>query len=305
MSVTWSAAGLFLAALLALPCFAHARESAGRPAGPRISAAVTAAWQADAHMDSGGDMAVSRYLFALGVEKDVTRPFSLGLQGRYHLSDYDFSGDRGLAGLRPWDRVHALGVEASGTYRFADTWSLGLRPTVGWSGAEGADWSESAVYGLAVSLTKQLRPGLILGTGLGVYAGLEEEKAFPLLVVIWQINERLRLSNPFGQGPGSPAGLTLTCDFGAGLEGAIGAAWRSERFRLAKEDVIAEGIGEVEGVPVWLRLTRRLKTGLALDLWLGAVLAGDVTLEDRDGRRVTSDQHDPAFLGALTLSMRR
>jgi hypothetical protein len=305
VSVTWNAAGLFLAVLLAIPCVVHARESDGRPTGSRVSAALTAAWQADAPLDSGGDMAVSRYLFSLGVERDVTPPFSLGLHGRYHLNDYDFSGDRGLGGLRPWDQVHALGVDVSGTYRFADTWSLGLRPTVGWSGAEGADWSESAVYGLAVSLTKQLRPGLFLGAGLGVYAGLEEEKVFPLLVVIWNINERLRLSNPFGQGPGSPAGLTLACDFGADLEGAIGAAWRSERFRLAKGDVIAKGIGEVEGVPVWLRLTRRLKTGIALDLWLGAVLAGDVTLEDRSGRRVTSDQHDPAFLGALTFSMRR
>ncbi len=305
MHSAWRAAAWPLAALFVLPWVAMAEDTARPQAGQRLSAAFTSTWQAEAPLDDGGAVAVTRYLLALGAERDVSPRFSLGLQGRYHLSDYDFSGLEGLAGLRPWDKVHALGLEASGTWRFAGSWSLGIRPTLGWSGADGADWSDSTAYGLAVSLSKRLRPGLILGAGVGAYAGLEKERVFPLLIVIWNLNERLRLSNPFGPGPGTPAGLTLAYTLDKGTEAAIGAAWRSERFRLAEEDGVAGGIGEVEGVPVWLRLTRRFAPGLALDFWLGAVLAGDVSLEDRHGRRVASSGHDPAFLGAVTLNLRR
>lgn len=281
---------------------AASQQSAER--GLRWSLAFAPVYEGDADLDDGGEIGVERYQLRADVKGSLTRRVSWGAAASYALHDYDFSGQQGLGLLDPWDRVHTYDLGVSLDWRFAEIWSLRLNPSIEFAGEDGAAWSDSEVYGGTLLLMRRFGSRLSLGIGVSASSGLEEDKVFPVAAVIWQISDRLRLANSFRQGPGSPAGLELAYTFPAGWEAGLGASYRSQRFRLDDEGVAPEGIGESESGVGWLRVTRAFGGGLSLDLWLGAVFAGEIILEDDDGNELRSEDYDPAPMAAVTVLYR-
>ena len=85
---------------------------------------------------------------------------------------------------------------------------------------------------------------------------------------------------------------------GNGWELAAGGAYRSYRFRLKKDGTVPGGIGETDQIPVFLRASNYFRETLRLDFYLGAVLAGELTLSDSARRELISDDFDATpFLG--------
>jgi len=114
----------------------------------------------------------------------------------------------------------------------------------------------------------------------------------------------LRLANPFRPGPAGPAGLELSYRIGSDWDLAAGAAYRSERFRLKNSGLFQNGIGESSLIPVWARISRNVGSNFYLDFYAGAMLGGVVSIDDRKGNRVTSDNYDPAPFLALAITSR-
>jgi hypothetical protein len=85
---------------------------------------------------------------------------------------------------------------------------------------------------------------------------------------------------------------------------AVGSAWRSFRFRLDDKEPAPEGIGEVNLIPTWARVTWRLDRRFSLDLYTGVSLDGDLKLEDRNGNEIGKVDQDAALFGALTANFR-
>ena len=94
--------------------------------------------------------------------------------------------------------------------------------------------------------------------------------------------------------------LFLDYRFDGGWTAGVGAAWRVWRFRLSDTGPTPGGIGEERGVPVFLRVTRRFTDRLALHLYGGVVVAGQLRLEDASGRRLREEDYDPAPLFGAT-----
>jgi hypothetical protein len=64
---------------------------------------------------------------------------------------------------------------------------------------------------------------------------------------------------------------------------------------------VSNGVGEISGVPVFLRATRNLES-LTLSLYLGAVANGRLRVEDPNGNLLREDDFDLAPLVGLSLS---
>jgi hypothetical protein len=122
--------------------------------------------------------------------------------------------------------------------------------------------------------------------------------------VYWKISEKWLLANPFSAGPIGPAGLELTYSPSDLWEWGGGGAYRSNRFRLDNQAIAPDGIGQQSGLPTWIRVTRKFRRNYKLDLYGGILLNGEIRIEDRDGRKLGSDDFDPAAFMAVNVSAR-
>ena len=268
-----------------------------------FSFSATALHQFDTDLEGGGDYNVQRYLFRFGALRQMTPDLSGGVGLSYDYENWDFSGATGFRNV-PWGDIHRTGIDLSLRYSGIENWTLFFLPGLESARESGADWQDSLQAGGVAAVSYRFSKRLTVGFGGGLYTGLEETSGFPFLVLRWRISDRLLLANPFRPGPTGPAGLELIYTIDQNWSAAAGSAWRSFRFRLDDEGPAPEGIGEVDTVPVWGRLTRRFADRWVLDLFAGYALDGELKLEDRRGNKVGSVDSDAAPFAAVTVGFR-
>ncbi len=263
---------------------------------------VTPLWQGNTDIDDGGDFEVRGVLSSAGVRGGFGAGHSAGLTLHYNYFDYDFS-DRTVFGGAPWGNVQRIGFSVPLVFNGGYGWFYGVTPSVDWLRENGADWSESLAYGGIFSATRVFAPDRRLGFGLGIYDRIEETSVFPFLAVDWRLNERWRLVNPSPTGPAGPAGLEIDYRFDNGWNLGLGAAYRSQRFRLSENGPVPDGVGEEKGVPVFLRASTDFSDNGSFYLYSGAIVAGDLRVEDANGNKLREESFDPAPLFGATLLM--
>jgi hypothetical protein len=282
----------------------RAQEPAAQPTRVETSAAVTPVQQFRADVTGGGSYSVFRTFASADLAVPVGRDLRVGLGLSYDYENYDFHGIAGFPVADPWGTVQRLALSVPIAWQLDERWQLRLVPSVQYAGENDADWGDALIYGGIVAVAARISPQLTLGAGVGGFAGIEQVRVFPYLLVNWQISERLRLANPFRPGPAGPAGLELLYTLGDDWLLAGGAAYRSYRQRLAAHGPVPDGIGELSGYPVFLSLSRSFGSWLRSDLWAGVLCGGKLSLETADGGQLAELRSDPApFLG-LTLSGR-
>ena len=126
---------------------------------------------------------------------------------------------------------------------------------------------------------------------------------FPFLIVDWRFGDRWRLINPLAAGPTGPAGLELDYLLGGGWTIGVGGAFRSQRFRLSETGPVRNGVGEERGLPLFLRATRDFGRQMALHLYAGAIVAGELRVDDSSGNDLRKEDFDPQpFLAATFIA---
>ena len=124
------------------------------------------------------------------------------------------------------------------------------------------------------------------------------------LPIYWKITDRLRLTNPFRAGPTGPAGLELVYKRDEKWEFAGGGAARGFRFRLDDKGPAPDGVGEQSGLPLFARITYKFGPRFKLDFYAGAIVGGQLAVEDSKGDLLAVDDHDTAPIAALTFAGR-
>lgn len=265
---------------------------------------ITPLYQVDGDLDSGGQAGYGGLLMSFGRSWSLAAGSTLGFGLIYGHEDWRFDNPGGFEGVAPWDQLNRVGLSVPFTHGSVGGWTLGVSPTLEYAGESGAELSDALEYGALVSMVKAIRDGLSLGFGLGVYERIEETSLFPVLIVNWRINERLRLSNPVPAGPSGPAGLELSYGLGSGWELGVGGAYRSNRYRLDQDGPFPDGVGEYRRVPVLARIGRRFSEALSLDLYAGVSLNSELRVEDANGRGRYKEDLDPAATFGLSFSGR-
>ncbi len=275
------------------------------PVGTTVpSGGVSAYYVFETGLDQGGDFSVTGLLGSLDVLHQFTPAFAAGVSLRYGYEDWDFAGTPGAFRDTPWGDIHRPSVGFVFTYAPNDDLRFLAVPTVQWAYEQGASTGDALKGGAIFAATRKFSPTLSLGFGIGVFDELEKTRVFPFVLLDWQINERLRLGNPFRAGPAGGAGLELAYKFDDAWEVAAGGTWRSYRFRLDRDGPYPDGIGESRGVPLFLRTSYSVTRDARLDFLAGVLVGGKLIVSDSNGNDIAEDDHDAAPIVGITLRTR-
>jgi hypothetical protein len=287
---------LALAALLAAvssPSAAQQSESAR----PLSSVSVAALARLNANLDGGGDFAVNGIVAKGTLGRAFGSSFTAGLTLGYGYEDWRFGTPGALGAAAPWGAIHAPSIGAGMRYRYSDALTFLVSPQVEWDYEKGASTSDAVSYGAVVGALYTYSRALTLGVGAAAFRQIDDTKIFPFLIVNWQINDRLLLSNPLEAGPTGGPGLELTYEINDAWDAGVGVAFRETRFRLRRDGPVPDGIGRDKGVPVFAHLAFSPSQALTVDFYAGAIVDGNVRVLDQNGSTVTSADYDaqPVF----------
>lgn len=270
------------------------------PGGTVVSGGVSGYYQFDTDRDGGGDFNVTAALGSMDVLHQWSPQLGVGFSLRYDYEHWSFSGGNSTFAQGPWGDVNRPGTGLLFVYTPSPDLNFIAAPTAQWAFESGASTGDALIWGAIFSATKVFSPDLTLGLGVGVFDELEETRAFPFLAVRWQINDRLRLANPFRAGPAGGAGLELSYRIDDAWEVAAGGTWRSSRFRLDRDGPYPGGIGESRSVPLFARASWAVSRDTRIDFYAGALVAGKLEVMDPNGNGVASEDYDAAPIAGIT-----
>lgn len=270
---------------------------------PKFFVNAASLYQPEARVHGGGNITVSRYSISVGSGAPVGDRVTLGFRLSYEFDDYNFSRLSAFAVPDPWNKINKVGFSTTAAYRLSPEWALFAAPVVQYAGEQGADFTDSLLYGGTVGVLYRPSRRFMIGFGAGAFYRLEETRLFPALLFSWRITDKLRLGNSFRTGPAGPAGLELAYRFDDNWEAAVAGGYRSYRFRLDERGPVPSGIGQSNSWPLFARVSRKLGDHLRADLYGGAAFAGKLRIEDRRGHEIDEASYNTAPLVGLALTM--
>ena len=202
----------------------------------------------------------------------------------------------GPSGPEPFRHVREVRLSAQLLTPWSEAWStLALATIV--SAFEIGAAPDDALSGVAVLGVMRRLSGR-LSTGFGALLlkplGAQTAVALPLVLVDWQITDRLALR--------SRQDITLTYLLDPRRRfsvAAVGAFFGRKQFRLGKKGNIPDGVAEIRGIEVGGRVIWEPFPALVVQGALEAVLRQNLRLEDRARRGIV----DVALESALRLSL--
>ncbi|MEJ2056276.1 MAG: DUF6268 family outer membrane beta-barrel protein [Desulfofustis sp.] len=266
-----------------------------------------AVYQFDAELDNGTEFSSSRFNIEAGSGYSWTRRNSVALALSYSLDDYSFSNNSAgqTNGVNPWDDIHSLSLSLPVRWGVSERWSSFFVPSVRSSGESGAEFSDTISGGLLGGFAYRFSDSLTIGPGLGIISQLEDDATiFPILIVDWQITDKLSLETGRGLAATLGPGLTLNYQLNPKWNLAIGGRYEKLRFRLDTNAETADGIGEDRSFPLFASATHRFTPKIAASLVGGLELDGELRQEDKDGNEIGSESYDPAAFLGLTFNIR-
>jgi len=290
-----------LAVAMTAACLASAAQAQAPAARSFVS--VSPVFE-EADLDQGGDFSVGGVILRAGTSAGFGEGHRIGLTLNYDYFDYSFDDPVAFGGVAPWKVVQRYGFAVPLSFALQDGWSVGVSPQVDWFRENGAKTSDALVWGATATAVKRFDGGNLLGLGLAAFSGIEEDKFFPFPIVSWQFAPRWRLVNPLAAGPTGPAGLELDYLADGGWTIGVGAAWRSTRYRLSQSGPVANGVGEISGAPVFLRVSRDFAGAYTLNLYAGVVAGGQIRIEDSNGRKLVEEDFDTSPIVGANLTLR-
>lgn len=258
----------------------------------------------DADLDAGGKFSLGGAILRTGTSMGFGDGNRAGITLNYDYFDYSFDDPTAFGGVAPWRIVQRYGFSLPLTFAMRDGWSVGATPSFDWIKENGARTSDALVWGATFSAVKLFADGNVLGLGVGVFDRIEETKLFPFPIVNWRFGRNWRLINPLAAGPTGPAGLELDYEFHNGWTVGAGLASRQARFRLSASGPVANGIGEIRGVPVFLRASRSFDRNVTLNAYVGAVANGELRVEDSSKNLLRKEEFDLAPLIGFNVTAR-
>jgi hypothetical protein len=291
--------------LMFVPTVAAAGEPPARRPGmrPQVGWSVFTrggyVHQMDTDIDDGGSFSVNRFFVQGGPAYTTDKGTSISLAVGYGVDGYDFSGDTGFGGRKPWEDIHSLRFSIPLRWKVSEQWSGFVAPTIRSTGEKGADFNEAITGGGFAGFSYRFSDRLSIGPGVGVLTQLEDStQVIPILVINWKITDTLSLSTGRGIGATLGPGLTLGWRPSRSWSFSIGGRYESLRFRLDEDGVVPNGIGDDRSFPIFAGVEYSFNPMLRISVLGGVETGGELRLEDENGRLITEESHNSAgFVG--------
>lgn len=263
--------------------------------------------QFDTDLDDGGNYSSDRYNIEAGRNYSWDYRTSASLALSYSYDDYNFSGNNtdGLAGQSPWNDIHSFSISTPLRKGINDNWSAFIIPSLRSTGEAGADFDQTITGGAFAGAAYKFGKKLTIGPGIGVVSQLEESASiFPVLIIKWNITDKLSLNTGRGLAATLGPGLTLSYKADQKWKFAVGGRYEKLRFRLDKNGDIPGGIGEDSSFPLFGSCTYNVNRKTTLSLLAGVEIGGELTVEDSKGNTMTEESSEPGVFGGLTFKAR-
>lgn len=259
--------------------------------------------QFDTDIDDGGSFNADRFFIQGGVTfaRDHRRSVSFALG--YGLDGYDFSGDGGIAAVRPWENIHSYGVSMPVRWGFNEAWTVFVIPTLRFSAESGAEPEDAMQGGGFAGISYRFGDRLTIGPGIGVMSEIEDSATvFPVLVVTWKITDHLTLETGRGLGASLGPGLVLRWEASDKWDLSIGGRYEKLRFRLDDKEIAPNGVGQDRAFPLFGGVSYRFSPRAQVSLLGGAEIGGELRLEDKKGSPIAKEDYGTAGFGGIAFN---
>lgn len=261
--------------------------------------------QFDTDIDDGGSFSVNRFFVQGGPGYTTEKGTSISLAVGYGFDGYDFSGETGFGGRKPWEDIHSLRLSIPLRWKLTRQWTGFVSPTIRSTGEKGADFNNALTGGGFAGFSYRFSDRLSIGPGIGVLTQLEDStQVIPILVINWKITDTLSLNTGRGIGATLGPGLTLDWQPSRSWSFSIGGRYESLRFRLDEDGTVPDGIGDDRSFPIFAGIGYSFNPMLRLSLVGGVETGGELRLEDEAGRLITKEDHDTAGFVGFAFSAR-
>lgn len=264
-----------------------------------------AVYQFDTDLDEGGSYDATRFIVQLGSGYSWDRQDNVSLSIGYSYNGYDFSGDRGLASVNPWEDIHTVSIGLPIRAGIDNRWTAFVIPSIRSTGESGADFDDTLTGGVLGGFSYRFSDRLTIGPGIGVISQLEDSATvIPILIIDWKITDKWNLATGRGLGATVGPGLTLSYQPNETWRFGIGGRYEKLRFRLDKDGTFESGVGEDASFPVFLSGTYTFDPKANLSVVGGFEFGGELKLEDQDGETIQEDSYDTGIFLGVTFNKR-
>ena len=266
-----------------------------------------AVYQLDTDLDSGGSYSSGRYNIEASRNYSWDSKTSASLSLSYSYDDYNFSGDvaDSLTVQSPWDNIHSFSISTPLRKGINDNWSAFIIPSLRSTGETGSQFDQTITGGAFAGAAYKFGKRLTIGPGIGIVSQLEESASiFPVLIIKWNITDKLSLDTGRGLAATLGPGLTLSYKADQKWKFAVGGRYEKLRFRLDKNGDIPGGIGEDSSFPLFGSCTYNINRKTTISLITGVEIGGELKVENSKGHTIIEESNDPGVLGGLTFIMR-
>lgn len=296
-----------VAGALLVCAMASAASAQERPSGPWFYGLQAAAlYQGQSDLDNGtGHFSMTRAFIQPSVGYAFDRKNRVSLSLGFGQNKYDFGGGALLGGGEPWNRIWDYRVSAPIFFEATEKVTGIVIPSVRWNAESGADQGDGRTQGVLAGASYRFSENLSIGPGLGWFSQLGSgSSVFPILLIDWNVTEKLNLSTGQGlaasQGPGLTLSYALRDDWKVGLTGR----YEKVRFRLDDSGPARDGIGQDTSFPLLASIEYSPSPTFSASVFAGAELGGELRLRDRSGDTLTKSDYDAAPLIGFILRAR-
>lgn len=270
-------------------------NSAFRMAFPRWGPSVRggSVYNFETDLDRGGSFSVNRYFIEAGMARLWGFERMVAVSAGFGQDDYNFGG---LA-AEPWNNIDNYRLGLFARWAVGNDWVLFAGPSVRSYGETGTDLDDALTGSMFAGASYSFGDRLTLGPGVVVSGQIEEStRFFPVLLVNWNVTERLSVETGGGLAATAGPGLALVYKLPGKWKAGVAARYEKKRFRLAPDNEISpNGVGEDRNVPVVFSLAYFLYPSGSVGVVFGYNFEGNLSISDGCGRNVYSSDYDPSL----------
>ncbi|SHH28380.1 DUF6268 family outer membrane beta-barrel protein [Ferrimonas marina] len=241
---------------------------------------VTAVQFEDGSASEDGEFSDGSLQAKLGYRMRLGPQWMLGSNVSFGQRRFDFDNpllfdDR----LPAWDHRQQVGLGFNVIHLLNKEWSVIAAPRFQWAASDDASLGDGFSYGILAGGMRKFGDDLQLGLGVSYLNDVDETKVIPIILVRWQITDKLKLDNPFEPGFAGGAGLELSYRWNPHYELAFGGAYRGDRF------AVSDGSVELQNPLAFLRVSYFPKASWDLSLLAGYRFDGDFEWQPDNGAK--------------------
>ena len=259
------------------------------------------AYQGNGDLDGGGEFGVDHFSMQYGLSNLLPNGNVFGFSLGYDRKEFNFNGTNSLGQSDPWAKLSHIDLAAPIYYKMDNGWDLFAVPSLRASFENGADLEDGLTTGGLFGISRKFSDSFTFGPGFGLYSELEESvNFFPFLVINLKIDDSWSVGTGQGMGLNRGPAIYANYDLDKQLRFQFGGQYETSRFRLDDDGVAPDGVGEDRSFSFFGGMRYTPVRSIQFSAFTGVKFAGELTLDNRSGNRLSQQDYSSAYFGGIT-----